>query len=333
MSFVKKHISKNTLERMPESSSHRPGAIPPIPALLFGVLASSTASIFIRYAQHEASSMAIAALRLGFATLILTPYVLARYRSQLRSVSRRNWILAFTAGSFLALHFATWISSLEFTSVASSVALVQTTPLFVAIFSPLLLKESVRRYVAAGLLISTLGSLTIAASDACAWNAGLQCPTIASLLKADAIRGDVLAIIGALGAAGYLLIGRKIQTNLDLIPYIFLVYATAALWLLIAAFFSGARLTAFSSTTYLWILLLALIPQLLAHSTINWALRYLPAAVVSVTLLAEPVASTIWAYFFLQETPPALRIFGATLVLLGIAIAAYKSPQEDNTST
>ncbi|MEJ2570787.1 MAG: DMT family transporter [Anaerolineales bacterium] len=297
--------------------------------LLLGVLASSTASIFIRYAQVEASSMTIAALRLSFASLILTPFVLARYRRQLLHVGVRNWLLAFAAGSFLALHFATWISSLEFTSVASSVALVQTTPLFVAIFSPLLLKETVGRKVAAGLLISILGSMIIAASDACTWKAGLQCPSIATFIEAEAVRGDMLAIFGALGAAGYLLIGRKIQENLDLIVYIFLVYSTSAFWLLIAAFVSGAKLTAFSSTTLVWILLLALIPQLLSHTTINWALRYLPAALVSVTLLGEPVASTIWAYIFLEETPPALRILGAVLVLMGIAVAAWRPPSAE----
>ncbi len=276
--------------------------------------------------------MTIAALRLSFASMILSPLVLARYRNQLRNVGSRNWLLAFVAGSFLALHFATWISSLEFTSVASSVALVQTTPLFVAIFSPLLLNEPVRRKVAAGLLVSILGSMVIATSDACTWNAGLQCPPIATFLDAGAIRGDVLAIFGALGAAGYLLIGRKIQENLDLIVYIFLVYSTAAFWLLIVAFATGAKLTAFSSTTLIWILLLALIPQLLSHSTINWALRYLPAALVSVTLLGEPVASTIWAYIFLEETPPALRILGAVLVLLGIVVAAGRPPSVEKPS-
>lgn len=326
-------MSKISQERLPEDLSRQPGVISPIHGLLIGVLASSTASIFVRYAQVEASSMTIAALRLSFATLMLTPFALARYRSRLRHVKPHDWLLAFAAGSFLALHFATWISSLEFTSVASSVALVQTTPLFVAVFSPLLLKETVGRKVAAGLLMSILGSMIIAASDACTWKAGLQCPAIATFIEAEAIHGDILALFGALGAAGYLLIGRKIQENLDLFVYIFLVYSTAAFWLLIAAFATGAKLTAFSPSTLLWIFLLALIPQLLSHSTINWALRYLPAALVSVTLLGEPAASTIWAYIFLEETPPALRILGAALVLLGIAVAAWKAPSAEKPGT
>ncbi len=313
---------KITPEPPYETHKRESVSISPIAGLLFGVLAASTASIFVRYAQVEAASMAIAALRLSFATLMLTPLVIARYRFSFRSMRLRPVLLSFAAGSFLALHFATWITSLELTSVASSVALVQISPLFVAIFSPLLLKESVGRNIAVGLLLSILGSMIIAASDACTWDAGLQCPSLSSFVGGKAIQGDILAVIGALGAAGYILIGRKTRADLELIPYIFLVYASAALWLLLITLLTGTSLTAFSSTTLLWILLLALIPQLFSHSAINWALRYLPAALVSVILLGEPVASTLWAHFLLEETPPPLRIIGTVLVLLGIAIAA-----------
>jgi drug/metabolite transporter (DMT)-like permease len=310
------------MEHPDETHKRRSASISPIAGLLLGVLASSTASIFIRYAQIEAASMAIAALRLSFATLMLTPLVISRYRFSLHSMRPRAVLLSLAAGSFLALHFATWITSLEFTSVASSVALVQIAPLFVAIFSPFFLKEPVGRNIAAGLFLSILGGIIIAASDACTWHAGLQCPALSSFLNDKAIHGDILAIIGALGAAGYILIGRKTRTDIDLIPYIFLVYASASLWLLFLTLLTDTSLTAFSSTTLLWILMLALIPQLFSHSAINWALRYLPAALVSVTLLGEPVASTIWAHFLLDETPPPLRIIGAALVLVGIAVAA-----------
>lgn len=321
-------MSKITSERSQETTTHDSASISPIVGLLLGVLAASTASIFVRYAQDEAASMTIAALRLSFATLILTPLVITRYRFSLRSMTPRSVLLSIAAGSFLALHFATWITSLEFTSVASSVALVQTAPLFVAILSPLFLKEPVGRNISVGLLLSILGSMIIAVSDACTWHAGLQCPSLSSFLDGKVIQGDILALIGALGAAGYILIGRRTRADLDLIPYIFLVYASAALWLLFIVLLTGTNLTAFSSTTLLWILLLALIPQLFSHSAINWALRYLPAALVSMTLLGEPVASTIWAHFLLEETPPLLRILGAVLVLMGIAIAVKQPPSE-----
>jgi len=315
-------MSKITFECPQETQPRESASISPKAGLLVGVLAASTASIFVRYAQVEAASTAIAALRLSFATLILTPFVITRYRLSIRSMRPRTGLMSFAAGSFLALHFATWITSLELTSVASSVALVQTAPLFVAIFSPLFLKEPVGRNIAIGLLLSIMGSMIIAASDACTWHAGLHCPSLSSFLGGKAIRGDLLAIIGALGAAGYILIGRKTRADLELIPYIFLVYASAALWLLLLTLLTGTSLSTFSSTTLLWILLLALIPQLISHSAINWALRYLPAALVSVILLGEPVASTLWAHFLLEETPPPLRIIGAILVLVGIAIAA-----------
>jgi drug/metabolite transporter (DMT)-like permease len=172
--------------------------------------------------------------------------------------------------------------------------------------------------------------MIIAASDVCTWDVGLQCPALSSFLSTRAIQGDILAVIGALGAAGYLLIGRKIRADLELIPYIFLVYAAASIWLLIAVLITNTSLTSFSATTLLWILMLALIPQLFAHSTINWALRYVPAALVSIVLLGEPVASTIWAHFLLQETPTMPRIIGAALVLVGIAIAVGYPATEKN---
>ncbi len=315
-------MSKITPEPPHETHERESASISPIAGLLFGILTASTASIFVRYAQVEAASLAIAALRLSFATLMLIPLMFTRYRFSFRRMRLRSVLLAFAAGSFLALHFATWITSLELTSVASSVALVQIAPLFVAIFSPLLLKEHVGRNIAVGLLISILGSMIIAASDACTWDTGLQCPSLSSFMGGKAIQGDILATIGALGAAGYILIGRKTRADMELIPYIFLVYASSALWLLLITLLTGTSLTAFSATTLLWILLLALIPQLFSHSAINWALRYLPAALVSVILLGEPVASTLWAHILLEETPPPLRIIGGVLVLMGIAVAA-----------
>jgi drug/metabolite transporter (DMT)-like permease len=305
---------------------NQPGRKPPIPPLLvmlFGILAVSAASIFIRYAQAYAPSLVIAAYRLVLASLILAPVAYLRYRADLRLLGLRDLRLALLSGLFLALHFATWITSLEYTSVASSVVLVATTPLWVALLSPFTLREPVSRAVLAGMALALVGGAIIGLSDACSWQAGrLACPPLADFVRGEAFLGNLLALAGALMAAAYILIGRSLRVKIPLIPYIFLVYSMGALVLVALMLGAGHPATGYPTPVYGWLLLLAIFPQLLGHSTFNWALRYLSAAYVSIALLGEPVGSTILAYFLLQETPTSLKIFGAILILAGIYIAS-----------
>jgi len=306
-------------------SATRP-SLPPAVAIPFGILAVSTASIFIRYAQADgAPSLVIAASRLSLASLILAPLVLWRYRAGLRARPRAEMGLALLSGFFLAIHFATWITSLEYTSVASSVVLVSTTPLWVALLSPLTLKEPITRSLILGMGLALIGGVIVGLSDSCAWNSSrLQCPPLAAFVEGEAFLGDVLALLGAFAAAGYLLVGRRLREKMPLIPYVFVVYGMAALVLASVMFGAGASPLGYAPRTYLWFVLLALVPQLLGHSTFNWALRYLPAAYVSVTLLGEPVGSAILAYFLLAETPTGLMLFGAILILAGILVASRR---------
>lgn len=299
--------------------------VPPLLAIFFGILAVSTASIFIRYSQEYAPSIVIAAARLSLASVILAPVALTRHRQELRRLGRFDWLLALLSGLFLAIHFASWISSLEYTSVASSVVLVATMPLWVALLSPFLLKERIGRAVAVGLALATIGGVVVGVSDSCSL-AGLHitCPPLAEFVRGPAFLGDLLALAGAVTGGGYLLIGRRLRGGMSLIPYISLVYGMAAVILVIWMLAAGKSFGGYPPQVYLWFLLLALIPQLLGHSTFNWALRYLSAAFVSVTLLGEPIGSAILAYFFLGETPSALKIIGAILILTGIYIASVQ---------
>jgi drug/metabolite transporter (DMT)-like permease len=295
--------------------------------LLAGILAVSTASIFIKFAQHEgAPSIVIAAARLTIASLVLAPIALTRYRDELRRLTRREWILALLSGVFLALHFAVWITSLQYTSVASSVVLVTTTPLWVALFSPLVLRERLGAAAFAGLALALMGGAVVGLSDACTWQAGTVsqsaplgvCPPAASLFGGTAFLGDLLALAGAWMAAGYMLVGRKLRARMDLIPYIFVVYGMSAVVLIAIMLGMEESPFGFSPQTYLWFALLALVPQLLGHSIFNWSLKYIPASLVSVTLLGEPVGSTVLAYFILLENPGWIKIGGAALILAGI---------------
>jgi drug/metabolite transporter (DMT)-like permease len=292
-------------------------------AILIAILAVSTASIFIRFAQSEgAPSLVIAALRLTFATLILAPIALLKHREELKRLTRNEVLAGLFSGIFLALHFATWISSLEYTSVASSAVFVSTGPLWVALLSPLLLNERLAKTAIIGLGLSLLGGTIIGLSDACVWDAGLSCPAMRDALQGRVVIGNFLALAGAWTVTGYLIIGRKLRANVSLIPYIFMVYGFAAVVLIVIMIGAGNSPFGYAPKTYGWIFLLAALPQLVGHSTYNWALKYLPAALVAVTILGEPVGSATLAFFILNEIPGIATIVGGVFILAGIYLAS-----------
>ena len=274
-----------------------------------GVTTVSTAAVLIRLAQGEAHSLVIAAWRLALATLILTPITLGARRSELRELTRREWGSALVSGLLLALHFATWITSLAYTSVAASVVLVSTSPIFAGLGSHLLLQERLSRYMVVALLAATAGGALIGLGD----------------LGADThqLWGDVLALIGAIAGAGYFLIGRRLRARLSLLAYVFPVYGTAAVALMTMMLASGLPAVPQRPQTWLWLLLMALGPQILGHSSLNWALRYLSATYVTLATLVEPIGSTLLAWWLLGEKPSLWAVGGGALILAGITIASY----------
>ncbi len=304
-------------------SSQLKPAIPPLVGIAFGILVVSTSSIAIRFAQAYAPSLVIAAWRLGVASLVLAPIVLRRERAVLQRLTRIQGSLAVASGVFLAAHFVTWIASLEHTTVASSVVLVSTMPLFMAALAPLTLRERITRPVLAGMLLATAGSVAIGLSDVCRWQGGLECR--ASLTGgSQALFGDLLAIAGALAGAGYFLIGRRLRPGLSLLTYIGLTYGTAAIVLLLLVLLRGLPLFGYPAAAYVWFVFLGLGPQLLGHSSFNWALRFLPAAFVGITLLGEPVGSTILAALLLHEQPSPAKALAMALTLGGIYLASRR---------
>ena len=274
-----------------------------------GVLAASTAAIFIKLC--DAPALIIATYRMVFASLILLPYAL--YKKTGRTWGRKEigWLIL--SGFFLSLHFTFWIGSLKYTSVASSVVLVTTYPIFVGIGSRLFLKERMGLFLIFGIILSILGSGLISYGD--------------MAISREALMGDGLALLGAITASGYFLVGRKMRKSQDLLSYIFPVYSTAGFLLAIFSLLSQKNFFGYSWTTYLFLFLLALIPQLIGHTTINWALKYLPASMVAITYLGEPVGSTILAYFILNEALTPWKIFGGILILAGILTALKRKPQ------
>ncbi|WP_135805425.1 DMT family transporter [Halorussus marinus] len=290
---------------------------PPMAGLAVAIVAVSTSAILIRYS--EAPSIVKALYRVVFTTLMLAPVAVTRYREDLRRLSGRDAAIAIVTGVALAAHFATWFESLEWTTVAASVTLVQSQPLFVAVGAALLLEETVTRRMAAGILIAVAGVAVMSLG-------GLL--SGAALAGARPLFGNGLALVGAVMAAGYVLAGRSLRQRVALVPYVTVVYAVCALALLAVAVGQGATvaLTAYEPTEWLLFLGMAIGPGIFGHTVINWALKYVESSVVSVTLLGEPVGSTLLALVLLGEVPDAFTVAGGAVVLAGIYVTARSRP-------
>jgi drug/metabolite transporter (DMT)-like permease len=277
--------------------------------LVIGIMAVSFAAVFIRCAQANAMPvLAIAAWRLVFACSVLLPYSWVRCRAELASTSAKELRLMAFSGIFLGLHFAAWIASLGYTSVASSVVLVSMGPLFVALGSWIFLKEPPTRMTIFGLVLAAIGSLCVGSGD---WGRG-SCQLL----------GDLLAMAGAVFVAGYFLVGRKVRAHCSLVAYIAPVYGIAMLTLLVIAVSAQQPLLGFPLAAYGWALALGLAPQLIGHSTLNWALAHLSAAFVAVVTLAEPIGASFLAWAILGEQIHQLTAAGAVPILAGIYIAS-----------
>lgn len=281
-------------------------SLPPLAALAIGVVAVSTGAIFVRLA--EAPALVTAAYRVGIASLVLLPLAWCRAREELFALRGREIGLAATAGGFLALHFATWIASLDHTSVANSVILVNTNPLWVGLMTPLMTRDRVGRGTVLCILISVAGAMIIGWGD------------IAT--GGNALWGDALALMGSIFAAVYLLIGRNLRRRLSLLAYIVVCYGSAAVFLWGAVAVSGLPVSGFSGTTWGAFAGMALFSQLVGHTSYNWALKWFRTSTVAVSLLGEPIGASLMAFFFFDETLTAPKFIGGGLILMAIYLAA-----------
>jgi len=294
---------------MPEHSS--PPRWLPFVVLGIGLIAISFGAILARLAQgYGVPSLAIAALRLGLAALIVTPLSFWQSRRELLDITQKQIVLTFGAGFFLALHFATWISSLEYTSVASSTALVTTNLLWVGIASFFLFGEKPGWLMALGIVISLSGSLLIFWSDN------------SQSTGSNPLLGNFLALTGSWCFSAYLLIGRRLRRDMPLSAYIWLAYGAAALFLLVSCRVAGIALEGYSWPAYGVALGMALGPQLLGHTAYNWSLRHVSPTFVAVVSLGEPVGSAALAWLIFSETFAPIQGAGFVLLLAGIYLAA-----------
>lgn len=297
---------KVVMGKPPFSEGRETPPFTPLPVLLVGVCAVSTGALFVRLA--DASPLVVAAYRTGLAFLVLAPAAWTGARREIASLSRGQLILAAVSGFFLAVHFAAWITSLSYTSVASSVVLVNTSPLWVALVAPFVTGETIGRARAAGIAMSVLGAAMIGAGDMAE--------------DGRALLGDGLAAAGGIALAVYLLLGSRLQRKLSFLTYVTLCYGASAVFLWAVVLAAGLPFFGFSPHTYAAMISLAVVSQLVGHSCYNWSLKWLSTSMVAVSLLGEPIGSTILAFIVFDEGLSPLKAAGGVLIMAGIYTAA-----------
>ena len=279
----------------------------PRPALIIAITAVSFSSILIRLS--EAPSLVIASYRLGLASLFMIVMAYAKNElSQLVKLTEKDILALILSGFFLYVHFATWITSLFYTTVATSVIIVDSSPLFVAVLSYVFLKETLTMKAGAGIFLSVVGAIFI----------GLSNPIEENMI------GIFLAFLGAIGLAVYLVIGRGLRAKLDTFSYVSGVYSVSFFFLVVTTYAFHQPLLGYSLRQYYIFFLLALVPTCFGHTLYNYCLKYLKAAVVSVTILGEPVGATILAVIFFGEVPTLLVVTGGILVIGGIYVVVRR---------
>jgi len=285
--------------------------VKPYVILFVGVLSVSFAAILIRLA--DAPPLVIATYRLAIASIILIPIASIKSKKSLNKLSKNDILLILLSSVFVALHFGLWITSLSYTSIASSVVLVTAHPAFVAIISYFLWGERVNKLTIGGIVVAFIGIILVNYSG---FTFGSQ-----------AILGDLMALIAGFAMGAYLIIGRQLRARIDILSYLAILYTCSAVILLIVTLSFGYNLFGYSTTTYAMMILLALVPQLIGHSTLNLAVRLIPVIFVSVAILGEPVGATILGYFILGEAPTGNEIAGGILILGGIFLVMRQKPR------
>ena len=272
--------------------------------LIPAVIAVSWAAILIRACQ--APSTAIAFYRMLFSAVILTPLALTTFRHGFSAYNIRSFFIALLSGFLLAWHFYFWIASLELTSIASSVVLVTTQPIFLAIFTSVFLGEKAGPRGYGGIGLALAGTVFIAGFDL--------------NLSSDYLKGDILALLGAIMAAGYFFFGRLLRPKLSVGPYIYVVYWAATVTLGIILFIKGQLFFTYERIDYWYFLLLALGPTLVGHSLYNYTIKHIKAHKVGVSICAEPVLASIYAIFIFNEYPNIGTLVGGVLIIIALVL-------------
>ena len=275
--------------------------IHPFIPIVIGVISIALSAILVKLAEAEAG--VIAFYRMLFSVLLMSPIFFTKYVHEIKLLSRRDWIFSSIAGVFLAFHFILWFESLNYTSVASSTVLVTLQPLFAFVGTYFFFKEPLSVKTIISGLIAISGSILISWGD--------------FKVSGTALYGDILALIACGLVTGYFLFGQDVRKRLSLITYTMVVYSISTICLFIYMIIGRESFGPYSTMTWVWFILLALIPNLLGHTLFNWALKWVSTNVISVAVLFEPIGAAILAYFVFEEYLKATQILGGIIVILG----------------
>ncbi len=288
--------------------------------LCLGVVGLSTSGPLARLATSPPLTIAFWRLTFSLAIVAVALAWTEEWRA-LRTVSRRDLGLAAAAGAALALHFWSWIASLGLTSVAASVVLVNLHPLIIVTGSAWLLGERATRAEGLGLVLAMVGGVIVAVGEVAPDGA-----------RPSSVVGNLLAIVGALTVGIYYVVGRHLRARLPLWSYVGLVYGACWLVVLLLVVLTNAPARPTSAGDWPLFLAIAAGPMLLGHTGFNWALRYVPAYVVSLVILGEPVGAAVlaWAVPAIGEVPSPSTLLGGAILLCGLAVAArgQRTPAE-----
>lgn len=284
--------------------------------LMLGVLGISFSAIFIR--MTEAPANVIAMYRMIFTFLLFIPFTLSKRREEIKGLEKRDYLWCLLSGFFLALHFITWITSLKYTTVATSTVLVSLSPIFTAIISYLIYKEGLNKTSLIGMAIAIVGSGVMGISNL--------------KLGSGSLFGAALALSGGLFGALYITIGRGMRKKISMLSYGFLVYGSCALLLLIVNLVLRTTLFTYSLKDYILFWGMAVFCTVGGHTIFNWSLRFVDANKVSTFMLGEPIGATIWAALLLQELPDEGQLASALIILLGLYVFIYSGLRESKGS-
>jgi drug/metabolite transporter (DMT)-like permease len=272
------------------------------------MLAVGWAAIFIRWCEGL-HPLLIAFYRMAWAAVIILPFSLSRPRKTFSGIVIRDMLIMLAVGFVLALHFASWITSLFYTSVASSTVIVTTQPIYVVILTVIFTSEKVGRLSIFAILIALAGAIIVGWGD-------MQ-------FTRDHIIGDLLALVGAICAAIYIFIGRIVRQRVDNTAYIQIVYGSSAIFLLFMVLIFANFRFAFPIRFHIWMFMLGLVPTAFGHTLYNWALKRIRAYIVGTSILGEPLGASFYAWLIFGETPTLTTYIGALFIFTGIAALFY----------
>ena len=286
--------------------------------LIIGIVSISLSAIFIRMCS-DMPSLSIAVFRLTIASVILISIAFFK-KIRLKAIEKRDLLLMVLGGFFLAFHLISWITSLKFTSVANSVALVTTNPIFVGFFSVFFLKNKLEKEIVLGIILSVLGSFLISRGY-----------SGASIETTNHVLGDTLAILGAIFASGYIIIGSIVRERVETFEYILVIYTITSVILIVITLFASFTFmkgqhifTGFSVKSYLFVFLLAVVSQLLGHTSFNYVLKFLKPDFVAITILGEPIGASLFAYIVFGEKVSLIQMTGMFFIFLAVVISSNK---------